>query len=316
MLEHGLALGHNDITNCCMYYSNDSGNILFSKAFWKKGFSLDSILEQKKKIKENAKNNIFPDGCLNCPNLTEKEWEDNSLINYLIITHWTKCNCGCIYCYFDSGKKYFQKFKNKSVLPLLKEMAKRKMFAQDTIITIIGGEIGELKEFDELMRFCLRQNFAKIIVNSSCIKYKSIISEGLKQDKVEFIMSLDSGNKELYKKIKRVNKFDTVVNNLRRYANAQNLKKNMVCVKYIILPKINDTEEQIGEWAKLCSDIGIKHIIIDIETSYFMKNQNKLPKYIYDLISFTEKKAEELNLELSYHAHAAQIKHDMRGIFD
>ena len=311
ILEHGIMFTHENVRNCCMYYTKDNENVLFPKYFADKEFSIDDIIKKKRELRENVKKGIFPKGCINCHGLEEQDWDNDDYINVIFISHWTKCNCNCFYCYFDYDKKKFQHFKHKPLLPVLKEMKEKHLIRNSGYVAITGGEIGELKEFDDILNFCLEVDFHSIVVNSSCIKYKKSIEKGLKKDKIEFTVSLDSGNKELYKKIKRMNSFDRVVKHIKQYIQAQGENKYNVRVKYIILPNVNDSIEQLNEWIDLCCNIGVKHIILDVETSYFVANQHNIPKHIYDMVSFAEQKAKEKGMKISYYAHALQLKHDI-----
>ena len=96
-----------------------------------------------------------------------------------------------------------------------------------------------------------------------------------------------------------MNAFDKVIKHIKQYINAQGNNKYNVRVKYIILPNVNDSIEQLNEWIDLCCNIGVKHIILDIETSYFVANQHNIPKHIYDMILFAENKADEKNMKIS-----------------
>ncbi len=311
-IEHGLVFTWKDVLNCCLYQSNDGKNILFNKYFSDTTFSIDSILKKKEYIRlQFNEGNIFP-GCINCHNLVEKNWDDEKYINIIYISHWTKCNCNCFYCYYDAGKKFFQKFKNEKILPLLIELKKKNILKTNGYIVITGGEPTELNELDKIIEFFIKNNENKIVLNSSGITYKKSIEKALKHDIMELTISIDSADRELYKRIKRIDKFNQVIKNIEHYIKAQNNNKKGVRLKYIILPEINDTKEYILKWINLCLQLGVKHIILDVETNYYLRSRNNIPKHIFEMIALAEQEAAYNNIEISYYSHAAQIKYEMK----
>ena len=310
-IEHGLVFTWHEVLTCCLYQSGDRKNVLFSDYFGNKNFSLEYILNKKDIIRQQFQNGKIFSGCINCHNLEEKDWDENNYINVIYISHWTKCNCNCFYCYYDGGKKFFQKFKNKDILPLLKEMHKNNILKNDGYIVITGGEPTELNELDKIIEFFIKNNENKIVLNSSGIKYKKSIEKALKKDIMELTVSIDSADRGLYKKIKRIDKYNQVIKNIKNYVKAQNNNKKGVRLKYIILPGVNDTIENLQKWINLCINLNVKHIILDIETNYYLHNKNNIPLHIYEMIKHAEEEAEKNNLEISYYSHVSQIKHEM-----
>lgn len=310
-IEHGIIFTWEKVVNCCMYKANDGANILFDKYFSSKDFSIEKIFEKKRRLRENLKKGIIPQGCQNCYNLEEKDWDDDDYIKYVYVSHWTKCNCNCAYCYYDGSKKFFQKFKNDKLLPILKKLAENKQLRNDGYLIITGGEPSCLNELSSIINFAIKQDIKDIYLNSSCIKYEKSIEKALKKDKIEITLSLDSSNKELYKKIKRIDAFDKVIKNIKKYIKAQNEKKTAVRIKYIILPNINDSIEEMDNWLILCQNIGIKKVILDIETHWYLRNKNNIPEHIKELINHFKEKATDMGFEIDFYSHVSQINCDL-----
>ncbi len=310
MIEHGLIFSWKDVVTCCSYNAGDKGDVLFDKYFNSKDFSIENIMKKKKEIRLNFKNGKILKGCINCYNLEEKNWDDEDYINCIYISHWTKCNCNCFYCYYDPQKYFFQKFKNNKIMPLLNKMNKNNLIRNNGYFVITGGEPSELNELDNIINFCLKNDINTIYLNSSCIKYEKSIEKALKKDKIEITLSLDCSDKNLYKKIKRIDAFDKVINNIKKYIKAQNTKKDAVRIKYIIIPNINDSEYEIEKWLLLCCNLGVQKVIMDVETNWYLSHRNNIPQKIQDLIKYFKKRTKELGLLTDFYSHAAQINHD------
>ncbi len=306
MIEHGMIFTCSDIQHCCIYKANDGKNIIFNKYFTDKDFSIERVLEQKKEIRENFKKGIIFDGCLNCHNLEEKDWDDDDYIKYIYVSHWTKCNCNCFYCYYDNNKMYFQKFRNKKLLPLLKEMKKKNQLKTDGHFIITGGEPTELDELDSIISFALNLNI-HMYLNSSGIKFKKSIAQALKKDKIDVTISLDSSDSVMYKKIKRTNTYDKVINTIKQYVSSQGERKDAVRLKYIILPNVNDNKEEIEKWLLLCYQLNVKKVILDVQTQFYELWKNNIPDYIKELINYFKIRAKELDMDIDLYSYAAQI---------
>ncbi len=307
LLEHGIIFTWQNVLSCCSYNANDNGNVLFNKYFSDKEFSIEKILEKKRELRQNFKEGRILKGCINCYNLQEKDWDDEDYINYVYVSHWTKCNCNCFYCYYDSVKDKFQKFKNKKLLPVLQKMQKNNLLKNNVSFIITGGEPTELNELDSIIDFCLKYNISYISVNSSCIKYNKSVAKALSKDILELTLSLDCSDSIMYKKIKRIDAFDTVIKNLKKYIQAQGSAKTNVRVKYIILPGINDSIEEMEKWLLLCYKLNVKRIVLDVQTQYYTANKNNISQNIKNLIKYFKVRAGELQIETVYYSHAAQI---------
>ena len=106
----------------------------------------------------------------------------------------------------------------------------------------------------------------------------------------------------MYKRIKRVDKFDKFWENTKRYAKAQrNDSISNVETKFILIPEVNTTKDEVDKWLDLNIQSGVKSIVIDIENDFCVdlraKNLEK-PKYLVDLCVYIIQKSKELNLNL------------------
>lgn len=310
LLEKGIIFTWKDILNCCMYNADDNANVLSNKPFDEESFSLEKILDKKEQLRNEFKQGKISKGCLNCHNLEEMDWDDKREIKYIYVSHWTKCNCYCFYCYYRPEKEFFQKFKNKKLLPLLKQMKKDNILNPDGYVIITGGEPSELDELPEIIDFCLKSHIKEIYLNTSGIKYEKSIEEALKKDNIAITISLDSSNRALYKKIKQTDSFEKVINNIKKYVSAQGEIKTNVRLKYIIIPTINDKKEEIENWLTLCKTLEVKKVILDIETHWYERNKNNIPVHIKELINYFKKRTDELNMEKDFYSHLSQINYE------
>ena len=155
-----------------------------------------------------------------------------------------------------------------------------------------GGEPTILEEFEELTELFLKHNFTNIRINTSGIKFSPIIAKGIASKQITVVVSMDSATRETYKKIKQNDSFDKVCENLINYSKAQTAP-GFVVNKYIIIPKINDTREEIEKWIDFNKANNINSLVIDVENSWFMKFRENHDASVLELIRFAEEKAKE-----------------------
>ncbi len=310
LLEHGIYFYFDSIQVCCLLTGKEGKPFYIIKDYKGEKIDWDYILEFKRNLRESHKKGIINSYCEGCFNLEEKEWEDTDIINNLYISHWTNCNCACNYCYTEENKEFFNSHKPYKLMPILKEMLEKNILDYKGYVAFGGGEPAVLDEFEDIVNLFLDNNIRSIVTNSSGIKYVEAIARGLSTGIVDLTVSIDCADRELYKKIKKIDAYDKVIENLKKYVQAQGEDKTKVRSKYIIIPGLNDNQTEIENWLQKSVEIGIKQVVIDVEGQWFFKFKNDLPKHMLDLISYVEDRTKELDLGLFYYSYADQIRHE------
>lgn len=293
LIEHGISINIDSIQACCLSREFNKGQLPIIRKYENNKIDWNELFQIKKEQRNYQKEKDLP-ACEGCYNLREDNWDEEDYLSYINFDHWSQCNSNCIYC---GVQRYKPKTKN-NVLNAVKELIKQGKFKNDGEITFQGGEPTVLKEFDPLLNLFLKQG-SKVRVHSSGILFSRVIRDGLKKGAVTVVISPDSIDKETYKKVKRVDKSNKVWDNIKHYRKglkpefASNVK-----VKYIIIPGINDTIEEIAGFLSKLSDLGIKSVIVDIEYTYANRNINNISPHVYMLMDTIEFFAQ--NNEISY----------------
>ena len=269
------------------------------------------IFNIKQKQKEMHKKGEYLDACKNCIYLYDKDWDDDNYINHFTFNHWTKCNCDCSYCYSAKDKKSFNSYKEYPLYPIIKDMFKKGIIkhTDESCIIFGGGEPTILKEFDKLIDLFIEKGCKNIRINSSGIKYSKSIEKGLKLGVISLVISTDAGTKETYEKIKRVRTYKKVWENIRKYAKAAG-DTNLLKVKYILYPPINDNYEEINKWFDEVIKNEVKAVSLSVEQDWFNTHQPDFPQEMYDKISYMEKRSKELGLDLEIYCEALAVLRD------
>ena len=217
-LNSGIHFAIGNVRFCCYeYLHSKNDNVIIDKY----GGSLIDY-ERFFSFKENyvmlAKSGEVHPNCKGCIYLEEKEWDDSDYYDHFLFNHWLNCNSKCIYC----GQSYLpsvSRCQYYNVYPILLDMKKNNLLksTKDSCVVFGGGEPTLLLEFEKLVYFFISENFYNIRVNSSGIKYSNALEYALKEGAASLVISPDAGSRDVYNKIKRVDAFDIVWENISRY---------------------------------------------------------------------------------------------------
>ena len=299
-IEYGVHFSPRGLDHCCMYVpaSKDMG----PASPLKKGqYNFNDFYKKKKKLKKDQRKGIISDKCKGCYVLQKKVWKKKKEFENVVLNLNYKCNADCIYCFTHKAKLYFNtRVKDVPVYKIMEKAIKKKLILPNCEIHLGGGEPLLNNEFEDLVKLFLDNDCNNLKIYTSGIIYSKGIEKAISKTACKVYISTDSANRELYKKIKNVDKHDEVWNNIKNYCNAQT--KDGVCVwpKYIIIPEVNDTEEFISEFIDKVIESGAKAIVTDIERGWYdtnSKDEEKM-KPIIKLLKFLITKAKDNNLEV------------------
>lgn len=306
-LNQGINFDINSYKICCLYSGKGGGNTIIKDNYKGEPVNWPEFFEQKRKIRDLHKQGIIYNKCEGCVHLEENEWDDSEdFINFINLDYWTKCNCNCSYCHTALDKEGYNSKITYNFLPILKDMIDKNLLRQGGHVSFGGGEVTLLEEFEEVLSTLIDFNIGFIRIHSACMDYSPSIEYGLKKGTVDLIVSVDSGSKELHKKIKQVNTYDQVWDNLNQYAKNQ-ASRNLVRTKYIIIPGINDTREEIVKWLEKSKENGINSVINEIESQWFYRTRQNIPSRIYELFDFAKEKALDMGFEYGLYERAAHM---------
>ena len=303
-LNNVLSCFHDRIMSCCtgqigpIYYDNYRGEKIDWDSFRAVKTDAFKLLNEE---------DIEKSPCKGCFFLRERKSTDIILPKFktINISHWTHCNCGCIYCarMFHSKGKIDTKIRKSDyydIVPLIKELYKQDLLDRDNLfVSIQGGDISVLKEFKPMVKEFLKNGLKEFYILSNNIIYQPIVKELLDKDLTTYTTSLDCATAEIYYKLKRVDKFKDSVENLRKYAKSK--YPNRIIVKYIVIEHINDNLEEITKFVNLMSDIGISNIEFMIDNKYVMftnLDETPLPAHYGSLYLLMKKLCEEKGIKL------------------
>jgi MoaA/NifB/PqqE/SkfB family radical SAM enzyme len=262
-IEAGLNMQSDFLTFCCSSHAK-AGNPYIAQFNGGK-LPADIILRERQKLIQKNQSQTPHPSCRNCPFLIKKVWAQKEyMLRSITINTFTVCNLRCDYCYTLKSEYKHYKQNSYALLPIFTDAIQNKYLAHDTTIFWGGGEPTILKDFEELGLFLLQHNVYQF-VNTNGIIYSEFIEAALREKRVNIQISVDSGTRESYRKIKGKDVFEQVWNNIQRYSIA-----GTVFVKYI-LKENNSDDREVKEFIHQCQIRGVKHIIVAPESVEFSK---------------------------------------------
>ncbi len=244
-------------------------------------FDIDKTEKKRQEIEENP-----PENCRNCKFIEYSQNRKNQPpIQNLYIGNWHFCYVNCNYCKYPKIEDLIQAG-HYDVFPAVKDLKDRNLITKQTKIIFECGDACVHPEFDKIMFYFLNNDFKNIEVNTSAQRFCDSIAQGIGKDTTKVIISMDAGCQYIYHRIKRINKFDIAINNIKRYLTYQMPAKKNVVLKYNIIQGINDNKKEPLDLFILARDLGVNKLIFDIEADFYERSLNHVPQHIREIMKF------------------------------
>ncbi|MCL2218287.1 MAG: radical SAM protein [Chitinispirillia bacterium] len=201
----------------------------------------------------------LPEGCKGCFNNKDVYIYASRNLTSFDFSFKGWCNYKCDYC--SANHPDFKGYNNRFALEeYLVEIEKRGILNDIFSVLYAVGEPTLNEKRFSLYRHCEeKQYFLDVFTN--CSVFDKALFELAHKAPVIARKSFDAGVPETYAKIKGINCFSKMLENVRRYSQASFFALNP---KYLFVPGINDDEENINEFVKICAELNV-----DIVTPVF-----------------------------------------------
>jgi len=281
-LGSSIVLANKKVTTCCI---KPHGIKIAESA--KENF--ENYHKYVIEIMENLKSNK-PTICDGCVELKEDFFEIEPKLwqlNFSSVYGEDFCNCKCSYCclYPKPSKEQMDK-KHKFIMEHLKYFSKKEKYATNVLFS--AGEISVSPYRDEALEFMLTTGMSSYICSNAMI-YRDKILKNIKKETGTLLVSMDAGTAETFAKIKGMDCYHKVVENLRKYAS----HNAIIHLKYVIVDGINDNEADILGFFDLVKEVN--SALVWLSCNWVKKT---LSKNAMDMSRLFIDKARELNLPI------------------
>lgn len=255
-VQEDLVVGRNHMQTCCSV-KHKRFNLELS-GDWKNDCRL--LMEYKQTIIDKMIRNE-PNDCDGCSFLYYDFFCDHPKLKCFSITGGAgeHCNCKCIYCDVPTLNTVTDFGEYTLMEPLY---AFEDYITKDTLIMAGGAEI-TISPYKQAYFDFIRKKHCSAKFLTSGILFSQEIANLLKNDaRNNLCVSLDSGTRETYKRVKGVDAFDVIVANLKKYRTFS----SNITLKYILIEGINDNENEIDNFFEISKCI-TNDLMITVEYS-------------------------------------------------
>jgi len=173
------------------------------------------------------------------------------------------CQAKCIYCNTRlDTRSPFSKNKAAPVFDLyfkhLKHFKEKEWIADDVTWTFGAGEI-TIHPFRKELYGLVGNNRARWLTN--CFIYDNVIGDNLHANPCsELTFSIDAGTSKTWHKIKGVDNFAVVKENVIKYVESSKNPAGQIFLKYLILPGVNDDIKNFSKFVEFAKILKLKMI--------------------------------------------------------
>ena len=240
----------------------------------KRNSVIDYLKKEGNKAKKIRKNEWL--GCKKCVKFQKQNWDVESSIKYVNLSAYpSPCQCKCIYCYACLNWENTPKVKQvyEKMFDVVELAEKKGLISADADWQVSSGEITIHPYKDRFLRLVENK---KVSFYTNAFIYDEDIANVLRNNKNSKInISIDAGTPQTWKQIKGIDNYKEVCENLIAYRKAA-LDANQIEIKYIILPGINDSEEEGEGLLKLLDSLDVSHVVFsrDLSVKYNNRREN------------------------------------------
>lgn len=210
---------------------------------------------------ERVRNNLIngdvslPEKCLTCFHNAYCTIYASRKLNSFNFSFLGWCNYKCDYCsaHQPDRKNYNEKFYLEEYLTALE---KRDMVNDIFSVLFATGEPTLNEKRFSLYRHCEEKEYY-LDVFSNCSVFDKALFDVAQRNPVIIRKSFDAGTPETYAKIKGVDCFTKMLDNVRHYLQAPYLALNP---KYLFVPGVNDNETDIKNFVQICADLKVDFV--------------------------------------------------------
>jgi pyruvate-formate lyase-activating enzyme len=210
-------------------------------------------------------------GCRKCANYISGEYGGgDGLIHYVNLSMYpAPCQCKCVYCDIHSGEsgrfnRELHGAHYKMLFEVLGYAKSNGRIAANAVWQISSGEITIHPYKSRIID--LVKHFSAVFY-TNCFIFDKDKAKNLNKNLNSAInLSIDSGTPATWHKVKGVDNFETVTENLAKY-RAASTRPGQISLKYIVLPGINDNLADYNAVAEIMGILGTKHLTIARDTN-------------------------------------------------
>lgn len=295
-LESGITFLPHELGFCC-----DRQSPATIQPIADVGKTVDAFLEARDRvIRENQRDTPPCSGC----SLFQSCGRTDGKIQYINFGVHNYCQFACTYCALQGANAQDKNMpENYDALEIAKELKRRGLLSKSLHISCASGEISIHPKRNEYYDF-IEENAATVDFSSNAGKFDVRLAHILSlNSKNALIVSIDCGTPETFQRVRGVDMFERVINNLVEYRKYS----PSVLLKYILLDENCENKDLLG-FIKICNDLKILRMIItgDLRKTWDYKKSMSYEEHIVSAAIKLVEGAIDNNIFISFFDHLGQ----------
>ena len=250
-IERGMVCVPEDISFCCQR----SCLPISIQPDKDPGKTVDNFLKMKQTIIELNQTDETP--CKGCELLQYRVWESKNEIERLNFSTHSYCQFSCIYCDLQKGTAGNKnKEEHYDCIEIARELKRRSMLSEKLVVECSPGEITIHPRRQEFYDFIEKNAFSTVFASNAGV-FDERLACLMQKKKCDLLVSIDSGTTETFKKVRGIDLFYKVRDNLKKYREYS----SNILLKYIILSE-NCQKKDLDGFIELCKEIKPAQMIL------------------------------------------------------
>ena len=250
LLETGLVIEEELMKVCCRQAQSPGIR-------WDCGGDIDSAISSFIEERDSAISSIRdgePSVCGNCPEITMGNYCIDKKIQALSLNFDTPCQLSCTYCIrrnavnmTDTSARIDNMISHFDYRAFLGTLEKRGLISENARIDVASGEISIDPRKQEILDVFEKY---RLLVLTNAVIFDDALAEAGGKLGNRMNISVDAGTRGAYKKIKGLDAFDRVWDNIQKYRE----HGVDLVLKYIFLPE-NSDDENVENFINKASEV-------------------------------------------------------------
>ncbi len=229
---------------------------------------------------------ILPESCNDCCYLSHSKKIVDKGLDFIVFSHWKSCFLNCVYCK-EKKTDDLLSVNHFDISPVIQQLIDSGFITKETNIIFECGDAILHPEFEKILYFLMNFGIKSVEIHTSALRYCQAVSDAIAKGIAKVIISIDSACPYIYEKVKGVNKFDLMMDTVKRYLEIQDKSAKSVIFNYTLVQGINDNKKEIIDWFMLSRNMGLKKLSVDIDDRWY-NSLEVIPTHLKEIILFVE----------------------------
>ena len=232
-IEGNIMFNTGELNVCCIPLPEGRGNVKMCD-YTGGELPMEQIAERRNELRRLNNTPGADSPCLGCGYLKKQQWTSDYPFNMLTVSHYTRCNLRCNYCYisdYTHEQHRTNSIQPYNIQPIIEGLLEARLLDPNASTCWGGGEPAMFEEFGDVLATYARHGVRLILLSNCTIRSEAVLP-GIAAGTISVVCSVDAGTRATYKIVKGKDQFEKVWQLLAEYVRAS-CSPHQIAAKYI-----------------------------------------------------------------------------------